>query len=83
MALKETTKFVIVSFDNSTTEEGLKLTELVPRSWLQLAGNSWYCVYPPRQKYRFVDSWTRTSKDPDPEWVATEVHIVKEAGKYH
>lgn len=82
MSLRENTLFVVVSFENWETEEGKKMVELLPRSWVTCENGVWFCKYPPPKQYRLVHQWTKESKEPKRSWVASEVTIIKQASKF-
>ncbi|XP_008203449.1 uncharacterized protein LOC103315584 [Nasonia vitripennis] len=82
MPLRASTKFAIVVFKNYTLKNGKQAVELVPRSWLYENQYTWFCVYPPSNDYKFVSDWVKSEKDPDIDWIAYELELLKEARNY-
>lgn len=72
---------VIVKFLNEKDPAGKAVIEIVPRNWLHLEKDHWFCSYPPKEDEKFVDKWASEGKTPQKGWGVFEIKILKNAGK--
>ena len=83
--LKKDTTYVIIVFTEISNDQIInkkKAVELIPRSWLTLINNEWFCYYPDESEYKFITQWVKQSKEPDKiSWKTFKITILKEARK--
>ncbi|KAK0077065.1 hypothetical protein PV326_010327 [Microctonus aethiopoides] len=78
--MEPTTSHAVIKFIDELNEEGKKLLDLVPVTWLKKTNtDSWFSFYPPISQYNKLSRWSATSKIPEKNWKQYPVEIIKQA----